>query len=69
MKLKLNMSTKLEKCEKEMLDFSNYSTKSIYYNDSNKLVPGKMKDESGSFVLKNVWNWSHNIVATIIQNG
>ena len=56
MKLKLNMSTKLEKCEKEMLDFSNYSTKSIYYNDSNKLVPGKMKDESGSFVLKNVWN-------------
>ena len=25
-----------------MFDFSNYSTKSKYYNDSNKLVTGKM---------------------------
>ena len=28
---------------KEMLHFSNYSTKSKYFNDSNKLVIGKMK--------------------------
>ena len=32
---------------KEMFDFSDYSTKSKYYNDSNKLVIGKMKDEAG----------------------
>ena len=32
---------------KEMFDFSNYSTKSKYYDDSNKLVIGKMKDETG----------------------
>ena len=31
-------------CDKEMFDFSNYSSKSKYYDDSNKLVSGKMKD-------------------------
>ena len=31
--------------DKEMFDFSNYSTKSKYYDDSNKLVTGEMKDE------------------------
>ena len=28
---------------KEMFDFSNYSSKSKYYDDSNKLVIGKKK--------------------------
>ena len=28
---------------KEMFDFSNYSTQSKYYHDSNKLVIGKLK--------------------------
>ena len=31
--------------DKEMFDFSNYSTKSKHYDNSNKLVVGKMKDE------------------------
>ena len=31
---------------KEMFEFSNYSTKSKYYENSNKLVIGKMKDET-----------------------
>ena len=31
---------------KEMFDFSNYSTKSKYYDNSNKLVVGEMKDET-----------------------
>ena len=30
---------------KKMFDFSNYSSKSNFYDDSNKLVIGKMKDE------------------------
>ena len=34
-------------CDKEMFNFSNYSTKSKYYDDSDKLVIGKMKDETG----------------------
>ena len=29
-----------------MFDFSNYSTKSEYYDNSNRLVAGKMKDET-----------------------
>ena len=33
--------------DKKMFDFSSYSTKSKNYNDSNKLVIGKMKDETG----------------------
>ena len=32
--------------DKKMFDFSNYSTKSKYYDNSNKLVVGKMKDET-----------------------
>ena len=37
---------------KEMFDFSNYSTKSKYYNDSSRLVLGKIKDETGGVVTK-----------------
>ena len=33
---------------KEVFDFSNYSNKSKYYDNSNKLVVGKMKDETAS---------------------
>ena len=33
--------------DKEMLDFSNYSATSKCYDGSNKLVVGKMKDETG----------------------
>ena len=36
--------------DKEMFDFSNYSTKSKYYDNSNKLVVGKMKDETAASV-------------------
>ena len=32
--------------DREMFDFSNYSTKSKYNDNSNKLVTGKMKDET-----------------------
>ena len=31
-----------------MFDFGNYSAKSKYYDDSNKLVVGKMKDETAA---------------------
>ena len=32
--------------DREMFDFSSYSTKSKYYDNSNKLVVGKIKDET-----------------------
>ena len=38
--------------DKKMFDFSNYSAKSMYYDDSNKLVVGKMKDETVSVAIK-----------------
>ena len=36
----------------EMFDFSNYSTKSKYNNDSNKLVIGEMKGETGDVAIE-----------------
>ena len=38
--------------DKEMFDFSDYSTKSKHYDDSNKLVIGKMKDETGDIAIE-----------------
>ena len=38
--------------DKQMFDFSNYSTKSKYYNNSNKLTVGKVKDETAGVVIK-----------------
>ena len=38
--------------DKEMFDFSSYSANSKYYDDSNKLVDGKIKDESGGVTIK-----------------
>ena len=38
--------------DKEMFDFSNYFSKSKYYDDSNKLVIGKMKDETRGNVIE-----------------
>ena len=37
---------------KEIFDFSNYSTRSKYYDDSNKLVIGKIKDETGGVAIE-----------------
>ena len=37
----------------KMFGFSNYSTKSIYYDNSNKLVVGEMKGETGRVALSN----------------
>ena len=38
--------------DKEIFDFSNYSTKSKYYDNLNKLVNGKMKNENRCFSIK-----------------
>ena len=37
---------------KEMIDFSNCSTKSKYYDDSNKLVIEKINDETAGVSIK-----------------
>ena len=38
--------------DKQMFGFSNYSTKSKYYDNSNKLNIGKMKDETGGVAIE-----------------
>ena len=38
--------------DKKIFDFSNYVTKSKFYDNSNKLVVGKMKDETAGFPIK-----------------
>ena len=43
---------------KEMFNFSNYSSKSKYDDGSNKLAIGKMKDEIEVLGLKNSLDWS-----------
>ena len=38
--------------DKEIFDFNNYSAKSKYYHNSNKLVIGKMNDETAGIAIK-----------------
>ena len=38
--------------DKEMFGFSNFSTKSNYYDNSNKLVVGKIKDKTAGVVME-----------------
>ena len=52
MKLKLKKSIKILSTIKKMFDLSNYSTKSKYYDNSNKLVVGKMKDETAGVAIE-----------------
>ena len=35
-----------------MIEFRNYSAKSKYYDNSNKLVVGKMKDETAGIAIE-----------------
>ena len=52
MKLKLMMFYEDFSSNKEMFGFSNYFSKSKYYDDSNKLVIDKMKDETGRVAIE-----------------
>ena len=38
--------------DKKIFDFNNYSVKTKYFDNSNKLVVGKMKDETGGVALE-----------------
>ena len=57
---------------KEMFDFSDYLTKSkYYYNDnynSNKLVIGKMKDETGGVAIKEFVRLNLKMYSFLVNN-
>ena len=52
----------------EMFGFSNYSTKSKYYDDSNKLVIGKMKDESGGVATEEFVGLKTKMYSFLVEN-
>ena len=51
-----------------MFDFSNYVAKSKYQNDSNKLIIGKMKDETGDIVIKTFVGLKPKVYSYLIDN-
>ena len=53
---------------KEMFDFSNYSTKSKYYDNSNKLLTGKMKDKSGGVAIEEFVGLKPKMYSFLVDN-
>ena len=51
-----------------MFDFSNYSTKSKYYDNSNKLVIGKIKDGSGGVAIAEFVGLKSKIYSFLVDN-
>ena len=54
--------------DKEMFDFSNYSTKSKYYDNSNNLVVGKMKDETTGFAIEEFVEIKQNMYSYLVDD-
>ena len=53
---------------KEMFDFSNYSTKSKYHDDSNKLVIGKMNHETALVEVKGFFGLKPKIYSYLVDD-
>ena len=53
---------------KEMFDFSSYSTKSNYYDNSNKLVTGKTKDETGGVAIEEFVGLKPKMYSFLVYN-
>ena len=53
---------------KKLYGFSNYSTKSKYYDDSNKLVIRKMEDETADVVIEEFIGLKPKIYSFLLDN-
>ena len=51
-----------------MFDFSNYSTKSKYYDDLKKLVVGKRKDETSSVAIEELVRLNPKMYSFLVEN-
>ena len=51
-----------------MFDFSSYPIKSKYYNDSNKLVIGKMNDRTGGVAIEEFVELKHKMYSFLVEN-
>ena len=54
--------------DREQFDFSSYSTESKYYDDSNKLVIGKMKDQTGGVAIEEFVGLKPKMYSFIVDN-
>ena len=54
--------------DREMFDFSNYSTKSKYYDNSNKLATGKMKDKTGGIAIEEFVRLKAKMYSFLVDN-
>ena len=54
--------------DKNMFDFSNYSTKIKYYDNSHKLVIGKMKDETGGVTIEEFVTLKLKMYSFLVDN-
>ena len=54
--------------DKEMFDFSNYSTRRKHYNNSNKLVVGKMKDETAGVTIEEFVRLKQKIYSYLVND-
>ena len=69
MKLKLKIDVYEDfNADREQFDFSNYSTESKYYDDSNKLVIGKMKDQTGGVSIEEFVGLKPKMYSFIVDN-
>ena len=53
---------------KQVFDFSNYSSSSKYYNDTNTLVFRKMKNEMGGVAIKKVVGLKPKMYLILLSN-
>ena len=51
-----------------MFEFSNYSSKSNYYNNSNKSVVGKMKYEKGDILIEEFFALNQKMYLYLIDD-
>ena len=54
--------------DKEMLDFSNYSTKSKYSHNSNKLMVGKIKDSTAGIAIEEFVELKLNMYSYLVDD-
>ena len=63
-----NLMYEIYSKHKEMFDFSNYSTGSKYYDDSNKLAFGKMKDKTDSVAFKEFLGLKSGLYSVLVDD-
>ena len=51
-----------------MFDFSDCSTKSKYYDNSKKLIIGRMKDETGGVAIKEFVGFKLKMYSFLVDN-